>query len=144
MIGRPVDVAEGPDGAFYVSDDYAGVIYRVSTNAHPGAESDSPIPLRPSPGQGTDPLAGLDPADRRALVDRGEPLFAVHACGSCHLESQATEGVVVKPLAALADRYTLESMAAFFLAPQPPMPLFELSEDERRALAGYLLENYGR
>ena len=30
VIGRPVDVAEGPDGAFYVSDDYAGVIYRVA------------------------------------------------------------------------------------------------------------------
>jgi glucose/arabinose dehydrogenase len=29
VIGRPVDVVEGPDGAFYVSDDYAGVIYRV-------------------------------------------------------------------------------------------------------------------
>ena len=33
VIGRPVDVAEGPDGAFYVSDDYAGAIYRV---AHSG------------------------------------------------------------------------------------------------------------
>jgi glucose/arabinose dehydrogenase len=30
VIGRPVDVAEGPDGAIYVSDDYAGAIYRVS------------------------------------------------------------------------------------------------------------------
>jgi glucose/arabinose dehydrogenase len=30
VIGRPVDVAEGPDGAFYVSDDYAGRIYRAS------------------------------------------------------------------------------------------------------------------
>lgn len=29
VIGRPVDVAEGPDGAFYVSDDYSGLIYRV-------------------------------------------------------------------------------------------------------------------
>lgn len=29
LIGRPVDVAEGPDGSIYVSDDYAGVIYRV-------------------------------------------------------------------------------------------------------------------
>jgi len=29
VIGRPVDVAEGPDGAIYVSDDYAGAIYRV-------------------------------------------------------------------------------------------------------------------
>ncbi len=30
VIGRPVDVAEGPDGALYVSDDYAGAVYRVS------------------------------------------------------------------------------------------------------------------
>lgn len=30
VIGRPVDVAEGPDGAFYISDDYAGIIYRIS------------------------------------------------------------------------------------------------------------------
>ncbi len=30
VIGRPVDVAEGPDGAIYISDDYAGVIYRVT------------------------------------------------------------------------------------------------------------------
>jgi glucose/arabinose dehydrogenase len=30
VIGRPVDVVEGPDGAIYVSDDYTGSIYRVS------------------------------------------------------------------------------------------------------------------
>jgi glucose/arabinose dehydrogenase len=30
VIGRPVDVAEGPDGALYVSDDYAGAVYRVA------------------------------------------------------------------------------------------------------------------
>jgi glucose/arabinose dehydrogenase len=29
VIGRPADVTEGPDGAIYVSDDYAGVIWRV-------------------------------------------------------------------------------------------------------------------
>ena len=29
VIGRPVDVAEGPDGALYISDDHAGAIYRV-------------------------------------------------------------------------------------------------------------------
>ena len=35
--GRPVDVAQGPDGAVYVSDDYAGAIYRVSyTGTGPG------------------------------------------------------------------------------------------------------------
>jgi glucose/arabinose dehydrogenase len=30
VIGRPVDIAEAPDGAFFVSDDYAGLIYRVA------------------------------------------------------------------------------------------------------------------
>ncbi|WP_020157801.1 PQQ-dependent sugar dehydrogenase [Methylobacter marinus] len=30
VIARPVDVAEGPDGAIYVSDDFTGSIYRVS------------------------------------------------------------------------------------------------------------------
>lgn len=30
LIGRPAGVLEGPDGALYVSDDYAGVIYRIT------------------------------------------------------------------------------------------------------------------
>ena len=30
VIGRPVDVVEGPDGALYVSDDYTGAVYRVA------------------------------------------------------------------------------------------------------------------
>lgn len=30
LIGRPVDVVEGADGSIFVSDDYAGVVYRVS------------------------------------------------------------------------------------------------------------------
>ncbi|MEF3073729.1 sorbosone dehydrogenase family protein [Methylobacter sp. Wu1] len=29
VIGRPVDVAEGPDGAIYISDDFTGSIYRI-------------------------------------------------------------------------------------------------------------------
>jgi len=30
VIGRPADVTEGPDGAFYIADDYAGVVWRVA------------------------------------------------------------------------------------------------------------------
>jgi glucose/arabinose dehydrogenase len=29
-MGRPVDVANLPDGSILVSDDYAGAIYRIS------------------------------------------------------------------------------------------------------------------
>lgn len=29
VIGRPVDIVEAPDGTLYISDDYAGAIYRV-------------------------------------------------------------------------------------------------------------------
>ena len=30
VIGRPVDLAEDKQGNFYLSDDYAGKIYRIS------------------------------------------------------------------------------------------------------------------
>ena len=30
VIGRPVDVIDAPDGTIYISDDFAGAIYRVS------------------------------------------------------------------------------------------------------------------
>ena len=30
VIGRPVDVVLGPDGALYVSDDFAGAVYRIA------------------------------------------------------------------------------------------------------------------
>ena len=33
VYGRPVDVAVGPDGALYVSDDFTGSIYRVQYGA---------------------------------------------------------------------------------------------------------------
>jgi glucose/arabinose dehydrogenase len=32
IIGRPAFVTEGPDGSIYISDDYAGVIYRVTAS----------------------------------------------------------------------------------------------------------------
>jgi len=37
--GRPVDVAVGPDGALYVSDDRAGVIYRITYQKPSGKET---------------------------------------------------------------------------------------------------------
>ncbi len=36
VIGRPVDVLEGPEGALYITDDFAGAVYRVTYTGHRG------------------------------------------------------------------------------------------------------------
>jgi glucose/arabinose dehydrogenase len=46
VIGRPVDVAEGPDGAIYVSDDYAGVIWRITAEGGAARADASPSPAQ--------------------------------------------------------------------------------------------------
>jgi len=149
VIGRPVDVAEGPDGAIYVSDDYAAAIYRITpaSAAGAGAAANSPASGATSlaqpapPGRAVDdPLAGLDPDARPAIVARGAALFAEHACATCHVPGETAPGVVAKPIEDLTPRYTVEGLAAFFLAPQPPMPVFDLPQADRVALAAHLLD----
>ena len=71
------------------------------------------------------------------------PLLAANnACGTCHLAEEATAGVVAKPLANLGGKYSIDSLTRFFLSPTPPMPAFELPEEERRALAVHLLSRF--
>jgi glucose/arabinose dehydrogenase/mono/diheme cytochrome c family protein len=139
VIGRPVDVAEGPDGAIYVSDDYAAAIYRITRSdaSHPAARLES---ARPTPRAVDDPLAEYDADTRQAMVERGATLFAERACAGCHVEGQAEPGVVVKPIEGLAARYTVKSLAAFLKTPQPPMPVVELPDADRMALAAHLLD----
>jgi mono/diheme cytochrome c family protein len=140
VIGRPVDVAEGPDGAFYVSDDYAGAIYRIA-HGEPGS---SPRALAATRASGSgDPLAGLDASERAARAARGEALFEQHDCGSCHRAEGAPPGMVVKPLAALGGRHDLDGLTRLLRTPQPPMPALPMGEEERRDLAVYLLARYG-
>ncbi|MEZ4281337.1 MAG: PQQ-dependent sugar dehydrogenase [Myxococcota bacterium] len=137
VIGRPVDVAEGPDGAIYVSDDYAAAIYRITRSD----SSQAPASLAiggPTPRAVDDPLAEYTGEARTALVARGAELFAARACAGCHVEGRAEPGVIVKPLENLAARHTLQSLAAFLLTPQPPMPVVDLPEADRLALAAYL------
>jgi len=146
VIGRPVDVVEGADGAFYVSDDYAGAIYRVMRAGALGStrQARPATPSAPSPVAQSDPFASLDQATRTELDLRGAELFATHACGTCHLPGRAGEGVVVKPLAGLASKFDIETLTNYFLTPQPPMPVVALDEDGRRALAVHVLEHYGK
>ena len=142
VIGRPVDVVEGPDGAFYVTDDYARTIYRVAyTGAGTSTAFASP-PLEALRERG-DPLASLDATEHAALASHGAALFELHECARCHDVGGAAPGVVPVPLSNLSKRYDLAELGAFLVAPTPPMPAFELSAEERRALAVHLLERHG-
>jgi glucose/arabinose dehydrogenase len=139
VIGRPVDVIEGPDGAIFVSDDYAGAIYRITR-----AGASTATASVPKPRIIANPLAELDDATREDLVASGANLFANNACGSCHITAEAEAGVVVQPLGGLEAKYTIDSLALFLLTPQPPMPVFDLEEQDRRALAVHLLATYAK
>lgn len=133
VIGRPVDVAEGPDGAFYVSDDYAGLVWRIAYGAS------APSPARAPRAAVADPLAGLAPDEREDLARQGRRLYDRNACAACHETGRAPGGVAVKRLENLASRYTIESLALLFTTPPQPMPTYPLSAEERRALAVHLL-----
>jgi len=136
VIGRPVDVVQGPDGAVYVSDDYANVVWRVSLAGQGPA---SPGRAAAASGDAIDPLAGLDVDTRARLAGEGEALYGARECGTCHEAALAEEGVVVKSLDGLGERYGLEELTALLLTPPSPMPIPELDDDGRRAVAVYLL-----
>jgi glucose/arabinose dehydrogenase len=137
VIGRPVDVAEGPDGRVYVSDDYTGRIYRVSRGSGSGTATSAS-----APAAAADPLAAIPAEEREARIARGAALYERYFCAQCHEGLRAREGVIVVPLQHLSDRYAVDDMVAFLKAPTPPMPALELGEDERRDLAIYLLSTH--
>jgi glucose/arabinose dehydrogenase len=139
VIGRPVDVALGPDGAVYVSDDYAAAVYRIAPGAARAAAA-APAAPATSPAAAADPLAALPAAERSAASARGGALYEANACFRCHEPARAEAGMVASPLAGLRARYQVASLAAFLAAPTPPMPMFPLADGERRDLAVYLLE----
>jgi mono/diheme cytochrome c family protein len=87
-------------------------------------------------------LAALSAEERRGAAERGGALYATHACASCHEAALAEAGVVVKPLLDLASRFDIERLSGFFAAPTPPMPVFELTPDEKRDLAVYVLDRF--
>jgi len=137
VIGRPVEMAFGPDGAIYVSDDYAGVVYKIGYGdvTVPGFTVDAREIINP--------LADLDTMTIAELSGTGISLYADYGCASCHDPGIAAEGVQVKELEALASRFTIGDLKALFAAPPGPMPAFELTDLEAQALAVYLLSEFG-
>ncbi|MAI77385.1 MAG: oxidoreductase [Deltaproteobacteria bacterium] len=150
VMGRPVDIAEGTDGAIYISDDYGKAVYRVSrhdSNApslkRPNAFRAATATPRTSGFTAGERLDDLSPTNRVALEERGGEIFKEKACATCHIASESLPGVSLKKLENLRSRYNIDELAIFFAAPQPPMPIVDLSEAQRRALAVYVLSTYG-
>ncbi|MGE5125600.1 MAG: PQQ-dependent sugar dehydrogenase [Betaproteobacteria bacterium] len=142
VIGRPVDVAEGPDGAVYVSDDYAGSIYRIAwSSPAAGAKQGRARDAAEAAPRGGPTATTPAVATREAIV-RGEALYAAHPCAACHEPGKTGPGVVARQLKGLARRYTAVSLSAYLRAPNPPMPAFPLSEGERADLAAFLLSRF--
>ncbi len=137
VIGRPVDVVEAADGAFFVSDDYAGVIYRVAQGAANTAHA-----THRRAALSSDPLAAIPAAERGASSRRGEALWSEHACAGCHVAEQAAQGVVVRTLGGLASHYDVAALVSYLKTPIPPMPIVPLDEQAQRDVAVYLLSRF--
>lgn len=138
VIGRPVDVAEGSDGSVYVSDDYAGTIYRVEWKARrPGEHA----PATVTTPAGTPGAAKAAAVSKDALA-RGRALWARYGCAACHDPKAAQPGMVTKPLVGLSKRYDATALALYLRTPPPPMPAFDLSDTERADLAAFLLAEH--
>ncbi|MCE2392861.1 MAG: PQQ-dependent sugar dehydrogenase [Proteobacteria bacterium] len=132
VIGRPVDVVEDERGRIYVSDDYAGAIYRIVRSDAAG------MPARPAPRAAAAPGP---PPDPRAVA-RGLELYQAHACATCHDPLRAAPGVVASPLTDLARRYDRAGLAALLRTPPSPMPVAALDDAQRDDLARYLLQAF--
>ena len=136
-IGRPTDVAEGPDGSVYVSDDFGSAVYRVTH----GASTNTSFRLPDGAAS-----AGYDPAtvsqqERQSALGSGPAVLEAEECLVCHAVSAGGDpGQVV--LSDLATKYTVDELADYLAMPTLLMPPYDAETEQRRALAVYLLESF--
>ncbi|MBL4682404.1 MAG: PQQ-dependent sugar dehydrogenase [Pseudomonadales bacterium] len=134
VVGRPAEVAEGPDGAIYISDDYASVIYRVAY----GEAQKLQLAVPMNPYNSVDTLSSLGEEQQLILASEGAELYQAYQCVACH----ADNGSSLKKLENLGERYNLETIAEYIRRPNSPMPIYPLTEAQRRSLGVYLIERY--
>lgn len=136
VMGRPVDVAVGPDECVYISDDYGMAIYRVCY----GIEQQSITANRSDAAPLATGLEDIDATTLAALQAEGEQLFRTRGCLACHVPRAGEVPFGMRPLSALNQKYTVDSLSDFYKAPTPPMPPVRLGgEEEELALSVYLL-----
>ncbi|WP_020414525.1 PQQ-dependent sugar dehydrogenase [Microbulbifer sp. VTAC004] len=124
VSGRPVAIAEDSQGSIYITDDYAGAIYHLS----PGSmlKASAPYPLKVTNNTPRKP-----PTIDSDAAREGKALYQEHDCAHCHQQQV--------PLKELSKKYTLETLASYFDAPTPPMPRYNFTDQQKKALAHYLL-----
>ena len=136
-IGRPADVAEGPDGSIYVSDDFGSAVYRITF----GERGEASVTVPTSRFRaGYDPTA-ISRQERETALAVGPVVLASEGCFTCHIESTARNSPQI-PLNDLRARYSLDGLMDYLATPPPPMPPYDADRSELRALAIYLLESY--
>ncbi len=136
VIGRPVDIAQGADGAIYISDDFGGVVFKVT--AGQAAPTMGPGPSTQGASSGGAPFVD------EAAATRGLAVWTENQCDMCHDPALVGKDpdMPIKVLEKLGARYDLAKMIAYLKAPQPPMPLFELTDEQRRDLSAYVLKRF--
>lgn len=137
VIGRPVDIAQGADGAIYISDDFGGVVFKVTAGSAPApAPADAAATARTGDG----PMSAID----EAAATRGRAVWVENQCDMCHDPALVGKDpdMPIKVLEKLGARYDLAKMITYLKAPQPPMPLFELTDEQRRDLSAYVLSRF--
>ena len=130
IIGRPVDITGDGRGGYFVSDDYARIIYHVSPNKQKNEAHYAPSFVSATKGISLE--VGLTDD---LLARKGADLFIQMNCGSCHSGEASSQ----LSLGQVSSRYTLKTLADYFLTPTPPMPQFDLDLDARQQLAHYLI-----
>jgi len=134
VIGRPVDVAQGPDGAVYISDDYAGVIYRIAYGEPEQAITATDL-SKSEPFVLSQP-DWLTDANRPALIAQGKALYEQYNCEGCHVPSGAFGRM---NLSTLDQRLQYHEVIESLTNPRAPMPAYPLSDYDKQALATFLI-----
>ena len=132
ISGRPVDIAQGPDGAIYISDDYAGAIYRVTYTGDDGVSIKMDVAEQAVVAASSNDW--LADANLEVLLDEGQQLYTDNGCTECH---GGGEGQV--DLQDLPQRLNHAQVIDKLQSPQAPMPIYPFNERQYQALSVYLL-----
>jgi glucose/arabinose dehydrogenase len=137
FIGRPVDIAEGPDGCIYVSDDHGMAIYRVCYGIK---QLDASLATQVAEVITETGLESFDEAQLKDLRTRGEQLFRTRGCVGCHAVNVEKPAFGMRLLKDLSSTHNVTTLRTLYKSPKPPMPPVRLAnKEEELELSAYLL-----